>query len=91
MDVMIQQYRQYQNPAGIGRPAMALGRECVFGEDVMAASVGGPKLSKEGTAFIQQTLHHLFPDVDDMIFKSYWNAARHVIAQACTRAGEKSS
>ncbi len=57
----------------------------------MAASVGGPKLSKEGIAFIQQTLRHVFPDVDDMIFKSYWNAARHVIARACTRAGKESS
>ncbi len=92
VDVVIQQHRNYQNPAGIGRLAIALARECVFGEDVMAASVsGGPKLSGDGVAFIRQTLRHLFPKADEEVFKSYWSSARHAIGRACTRAGKKTT
>ena len=83
VDVVIRHNSKLLNPTGIGRLAIALARESVFGPDIMAAN----KLTEEGLLFIEQTLRHLLPGISDLDFnEKYWKPSRQAIKRACDRA-----
>lgn len=83
VDIVIRHNSKLLNPTGIGRLAIALARESVFGPDVMAAN----QLTEEGLLFIEQTLRHLLPGISDLDFnEKYWKPSRQAIKRACDRA-----
>ncbi len=61
VDEIIRHNNKNLNQSGVGRLAIALARESVFGPDVMASG----RLSEDGLLFIEQTLRHQFPHVKD--------------------------
>ena len=86
VDVVIRHNSKLLNPTGIGRLAIALARESVFGPDIMASN----RLTEEGLLFIEQTLRHLLPGVSDADFnENYWKPSRQAIKRACDRAKAK--
>ena len=83
MDIVIRHNSKLLNPTGIGRLAIVLARESVFGPNVMAAN----QLTEEGLLFIEQTLRHLLPGISDLDFnEKYWKPSRQAIKRACDRA-----
>ena len=86
VDVVIRHNSKLLNPTGIGRLAIALARESVFGTDIMASN----RLTEEDLLFIEQTLRHLLPGISDSDFNEiYWKPSRQAIKRACDRAKSK--
>ena len=78
----MQENSKYINQAGVGRLAIALARESVFGADVMKTN----RLSDEGIRFIRDTLRNLFQEIDETSFSvQYWQPAKQAIRRACGR------
>lgn len=86
VDVIIRRNRKNLNQAGIGRLAISLARESVFGPDIMAEN----KITEDGLIFIEQTLHNLLKDTvcDDDFNEHYWKPARKAIMRACGHASK---
>ena len=80
MEIVIRHNSKLLNPTVIGRLAIALACESVFGPDIMAAN----KLTEEGLLFIEQTLRHLLPGISDLDFNE--KPSRQAIKKACDRA-----
>ena len=86
VDVVIRHNSKLLNPTGIGRLAIALARESVFGTDIMASN----RLTEECLLFIEQTLQHLLPGISNSDFnENYWKPSRQAIKRVCDRAKAK--
>ena len=87
VDAVINANWKYLNLAGIGRLAIALARDSVFGPDVMKNN--NTQQLEEEMKYIHDTLRNLFQNVYDITFgASYWHNARESIRMACGRAAK---